>query len=437
MIKDTLKDGWRRTKQTTKVKLGKADETHDDEDYDQLVVQCKEHHALAKKVHASIVAHVSALKLATSSGAALAHELNELYSDVSAEHRPAVVANTQAWQEAGALSIRQLEQVVDDAVLEPLKAHLAEFDKVADLWEHRRKRRQDFDYYRGKTTELEKKRGEKNMDEKISRNAFKLEQSRQIFLALTEEVRARMRELMSERFAFYGGPLTQVLAMQRNYFGGVFTAFAPFAKWTSEQALASAKNAMDARPSRRRAMLTVEQIVAGEMGADAGQDKGWAAEDDHQANPPVVSMEELHAQRAPTAAATQPAAAPAPSAFATPEADPWGQSELQQHAQPAAQPQPVVDLLGGSSDPFAAPAQQQQQQPQQQQPSAPVDLFGAAPVAGEKYKALTDYAPGDPRMLALKKGDLLTKEKEEDGWFFGSNDRGQSGYFPPNYCKKV
>jgi len=141
-------------------------------------------------------------------------------------------------------------------------------------------------------------------------------------------------------------------------------------------------------------------------------------------------MEELHAQRAPTAAATQPAAAPAPSAFATPEADPWGQSELQQHAQPAAQPQPVVDLLGGSSDPFAAPAQQQQQQPQQQQPSAPVDLFGAAPVAGEKYKALTDYAPGDPRMLALKKGDLLTKEKEEDGWFFGSNDRGQSGYFP-------
>lgn len=50
------------------MKLGKSDDTHDDADFDQLVVTCKEQHALLKKVHAAIVAHIAALKHATSSG---------------------------------------------------------------------------------------------------------------------------------------------------------------------------------------------------------------------------------------------------------------------------------------------------------------------------------------------------------------------------------
>jgi hypothetical protein len=59
---------WRRTKQSALVKLGMSDDTHDDEDFDKLVVTCKEQHALLKKVHAAILSHIAALKQATSSG---------------------------------------------------------------------------------------------------------------------------------------------------------------------------------------------------------------------------------------------------------------------------------------------------------------------------------------------------------------------------------
>lgn len=87
---------WRRTKQTTKVKLGKADETHDDDEYDNLVMQCKEHYALLKKVHAAIVSHVAALKAATSSGAALAN--------VSAAWIACVPPASAAWSSADLLT---------------------------------------------------------------------------------------------------------------------------------------------------------------------------------------------------------------------------------------------------------------------------------------------------------------------------------------------
>lgn len=54
------------------MKLGKADETHDDEEYDKLVVECKEHYALLKRVSAAIIVHATAVNAATSSGSALA-----------------------------------------------------------------------------------------------------------------------------------------------------------------------------------------------------------------------------------------------------------------------------------------------------------------------------------------------------------------------------
>jgi hypothetical protein len=96
--------------------------------------------------------------------------------------------------------------------------------------------------------------------------------------------------------------------------------------------------------------------------------------------------------------------------------DPWASAAVAQQQQPA------VDLLGGSSEPIVQAVSQ-------------FDPFGAQPEptpaqSGELYKAVTDYAATDQRMLALKKGDTLTKEREEDGWFFGHNERGQSGYFP-------
>lgn len=127
----------------------------------------------------------------------------------------------------------------------------------------------------------------------------------------------------------------------------------------------------------------------------------------------------------------------------------------QQQPAPGAQPGPMVDLLNDSAP--AQPAQQQQQQQQQagselisfgagepldplvaltsSQPQQPAAVPAPAPVpapsgGGERYQALCDYTPGDTRMLTIQKGDVLIKEREEDGWFYGSNPQGMSGYFP-------
>ncbi|KAJ1623797.1 hypothetical protein T492DRAFT_1052197 [Pavlovales sp. CCMP2436] len=436
MALSSLKDGWRRTKQVAKVKLGKADETHDDEDFDQLVVQCKDHHALLKKVNLTIAAHVTALKQATSSGNALATELNELYSDSGAEHRPTVIANSRGWHDAGVVAVAQLDTSFEIKVVEPLVSMVIEFDTVAKMWEERRKRRQDFDYYRGKTSEMEKKRGEKNMDEKIMRNEQKLEQTGQLFRALTDETRTRMRELISERFAFYGGPLTQLMAIERGYHAGVAKALEPLSQWTSDAALDSAQNVMAARPSRRRPTLTLDAILAGEAplpGEEGGrEERSWSVDEDRR-TAPVVSMDDMGGERSRSNSEAAPTQAHNPPAYQQPAqaADPW-----------ASAPAKEVDLL---SDPFAD-VSIEQPAPQQASNNNLLDPFSdAVPSNGgdgavfgaDKFQALCDYAPGDPRMLALKKGDQLTKEKEEDGWFFGRNDRsGESGYFPPNYCKK-
>lgn len=253
-----------------------------------------------------------------------AQELNDLYSDVGAEHRPAVVANTVAWQQATALEAKRLDRT-EVKVVEPIKAHLEEFQRLGELWELRGKRRQDFDYYRrarrrrprsrarwrarpprcvplrparprppaharasrsprtsarrSKTTELEKRRTgtEKNVaavDEKIARNEAKLRQSREVFEALTSEVRTRMRELISERFHAYGAPLTQLLAAERGYHVGIAAALEPLGKWTGEAALSRAAQQAAARPSRRRLPAAEGSFTS------SAQESRWVAEDD-------------------------------------------------------------------------------------------------------------------------------------------------------------
>ena len=52
-------------------------------------------------------------------------------------------------------------------------------------------------------------------------------------------------------------------------------------------------------------------------------------------------------------------------------------------------------------------------------------------------RALTDYAASDPRMISFSAGELMVKEKEEAGWFFGTNSQGQRGYFPASYVEAI
>ena len=52
-------------------------------------------------------------------------------------------------------------------------------------------------------------------------------------------------------------------------------------------------------------------------------------------------------------------------------------------------------------------------------------------------RALGDYTASDARMISFSAGEVMIKEKEEGGWFFGSNSRGQQGFFPGSYCEPV
>ena len=38
-------------------------------------------------------------------------------------------------------------------------------------------------------------------------------------------------------------------------------------------------------------------------------------------------------------------------------------------------------------------------------------------------------------MISVTVGEIIIKEKDEGGWFFGSNSRGEQGYFPSSYVE--
>jgi hypothetical protein len=67
---------------------------------------------------------------------------------------------------------------------------------------------------------------------------------------------------------------------------------------------------------------------------------------------------------------------------------------------------------------------------------APPSGSGTTASAG-KYKALYRYPAEADYELTINEGDILSVESEQDGWFFGSNDRGESGKFPSNYVEKM
>jgi hypothetical protein len=67
---------------------------------------------------------------------------------MSAEHRPAAALNNTAWNAAGKLSSTYIDTCIERGVLEPIVAHIGEYEQLAALWEQRRLRTKDFDYYR-------------------------------------------------------------------------------------------------------------------------------------------------------------------------------------------------------------------------------------------------------------------------------------------------
>jgi len=52
-----------------------------------------------------------------------------------------------------------------------------------------------------------------------------------------------------------------------------------------------------------------------------------------------------------------------------------------------------------------------------------------------KCRALYDYVAEDSTELTIVEGEMLTIQYEDEGWFYGTNTRGESGNFPSNYVE--
>ena len=55
--------------------------------------------------------------------------------------------------------------------------------------------------------------------------------------------------------------------------------------------------------------------------------------------------------------------------------------------------------------------------------------------AKKQCKALYDYVAENEYELSIYAGDILTVERDEDGWYIGSNQQGKHGIFPSNYVE--
>ncbi|GAM23067.1 hypothetical protein SAMD00019534_062420 [Acytostelium subglobosum LB1] len=58
-------------------------------------------------------------------------------------------------------------------------------------------------------------------------------------------------------------------------------------------------------------------------------------------------------------------------------------------------------------------------------------------VAGSKCKVLYTYHPDGEGEIDIFEGEQLTIQYEDEGWFFGTSERGVSGRFPSNYVQLI
>merc|ERR1712137_999104 len=78
---------------------------------------------------------------------------------------------------------------------------------------------------------------------------------------------------------------------------------------------------------------------------------------------------------------------------------------------------------------------QPQYQPHVQQPIVHQQQPAPPPAASSmrRCKALFPMDPQGPNELRLQVGDIILIEKEADGWYLGTNTRGERGIFPASF----
>jgi hypothetical protein len=66
---------------------------------------------------------------------------------------------------------------------------------------------------------------------------------------------------------------------------------------------------------------------------------------------------------------------------------------------------------------------------------APVAVAPVPTVAVKRCRALFEYPAENEYELSIYPGDIISVDNNEDGWFTGTNQRGQTGRYPSNYVE--
>jgi len=380
-VKEALKDGWRRTKQQAAVKVFKAATTAADPEFDAQYEKVLQVEKQITSIKESAEAYLKSLVEMCWSGEAMATKLCDYSNEPGSPLiEPAKHAAT-VWHELQKGATRALEQQFTAKVLKPIQGYLAEVEGLKQMHEARQKRLVDFDYYRRKVAEMQLRLSKD--PSKLQRNAEKLQTCEVAFLSVNNELRARMTALIAERWDFTNAPFTQMLDFQQSFYSNLSHAVAPLAPYTTEAKLLDAEARSAARETLKSEALT--QPVTASSVPGIGQ-------------------------------------ATAPSVPATPQLTAAG------YAQPAV-PSPGMPSPGMPSP--AVP------QPAMPQPAPPRPPPAAGPAPGTQYRATAEYQPSDARMISMSVGELMIKEKDEGGWYFGRNSRGEQGYYPASYVEPI
>ena len=219
---------------------------------------------------------------------------------------------------------------------------------------------------------------------------------------MSNELRARCAAMLSEKWDFIGAPFTQMLDFQQSFYGNLATAMAPLAPYSSEARLLDAEARCMARET-----LKTESLVAPVTAAQAGQQR-------------AMNVPQLMGPGGAPPPGPRPPSMPQQYALPPPGGVPGP-------GPPPGPRPPGMPMPGG---PMAPPGPRPPPVPAAAPPPG-------APAGGQQLRALTAYEPADPRMIPMNAGEIMIKEKEEGGWFFGSNSRGQQGFFPGSYCEPV
>ena len=402
-------EGWRRTKQTAAVKLFQATSTETDH---ELVGQMERVGQLQKQIEQlkeHTEGYLKSLVEMCYSGEKLTQTFADYVSEPGCELIEPAKHAASVWQELQKGATRALEQQFTQKVLKPIVGYLGEIEGIKKMHEARQKRLIDYDYYRRKMAEMQAKPPKDQS--KVQRNMEKLQTSEVAYTSVNNELKARITALIDERWDFAAAPLTQMLDFQQSFYSNIASAVGPLAAYSTESRLLDAEARAAARETLKTDAIT-KAVAPTPVSAPRVPQVGQMAQIGYSGGPPACAPPAGYGGGPPPPSASS-YAAPPPSSYAAPPPAGYGGGPPPPSASSYAAPPPSS---------YAAPP-----------PSSSLALPPAS--GGMRYRAVSEYTPTDPRMISMSVGEIVTKEKDEGGWFFGSNSRGEQGYFPSSYVE--